>query len=149
MSAQIPPRWLVRMLGEFGVKETPGPRSNPRVNEYALATMGGIPPQGDETSWCSSSMCWTFEKSNIRSPRSKAAISWREWGIPLAVPRLGCVAVLHRDDPRNPKAAHVALWLATIADKLILLGGNQGDAVSIAPYAASRLMTFRWPLGEP
>jgi len=142
------PRWLQVLLAEHGVKETPGPKSTPRIDLYHAATSGGVPPQGDETSWCSSACCFAMEQSHVRSTRSKAAISWLTWGVGIQVPRLGCVTVLHREDPRNPNAAHVALWLATIGDRVVLLGGNQGNAVSIVPYAAARVMAFRVPMGD-
>jgi uncharacterized protein (TIGR02594 family) len=145
---QAPP-WLVIALAEHGVRETPGPRCTPSIERYHRSTAAGMPPQGDETSWCSSFVNWDMLQAGIPGTRSKAAISWVTWGIALAMPRLGCVAIYDRFDARNPNAAHVALWLARVADTDIVLGGNQGNAVSIAPYAAARARAYRWPAGVP
>jgi hypothetical protein len=35
------------------------------------------------------------------------------------------------------------------AGNLMVLGGNQGDAVSIKPFARGRVLGFRWPADEP
>ena len=35
------------------------------------------------------------------------------------------------------------------AGNLMVLGGNQGDAVSIRPFALSRVAGYRWPSSYP
>ena len=142
------PRWLVRLLESHGVRETPGPGSTALILEMFKHTRGGVPAAGDETAWCSAAMCHAFESVGILSTRSKAAISWLGWGLGLSVPRLGCVAVLHRDDPHNPEAAHVALWIARVGAYDILYGGNQANALTLRPYLAARVMSYRFPYGE-
>ena len=74
---------------------------------------------------------------------------WRDpisIGARLETPRIGAVTVLARGD--DPSAGHVAFFLGETADKLFLLGGNQGDAVTVAAYDKARLLGLRWPREE-
>jgi uncharacterized protein (TIGR02594 family) len=155
--AWFAPPWLHIARGELGVREIPGPRANPRIVEYLAETALRTHRMGatDETAWCSAFMCWVMERAGIRSPRSAAARDWLKWGTPIDTPRLGCVVVLDRKDPRNPRAAHVALYARRglpVGTELELLGGNQRPTtgqVSVAPYEAKRLLGYRWPVGAP
>lgn len=141
-------RYLPIALGELGIRETPGPRSTPRIDSYLAATRGPVPPHADETPWCAAFVSWVLEQAGIHSTRSKAAISYYSWGVDIAVPRLGCIVVLTRSDPLNDRAAHVGFYIATIGDRVLILGGNQGNAVSIQAYPASRVMAYRVALTD-
>lgn len=145
---EIDPTWLRIALLEHGTKEVPGMRHNPRILTYLKTTRIGIPHHQDETPWCSAFVCWSLEQAGIASTRSAAARSYLTWGRELSTPRPGCIAVLTRPSEASPNAAHVGLWLGTCCDWLILLGGNQQNGVTIQPYAASRLLGYRWPAGS-
>jgi uncharacterized protein (TIGR02594 family) len=136
------PRWLLSALADLGVKEAPGVTDNPRVVAYHKATDGGDAP--DAIAWCSSFVCYHVEHAGHRSTRSKAARSWVAFGTTLEEPRLGAIAVLSRG--ANPALGHVGFWIAGDADVCWLLGGNQSDAVTIAPFLRSRLVAVRWPI---
>jgi uncharacterized protein (TIGR02594 family) len=74
---------------------------------------------------------------------SAAAISWDTWGdeLPLAEPRYGCIVV-----SRRPGGNHVGFYLEDInEDAISLLGGNQGDAVSIIDWWKEDVISYRWP----
>ena len=45
----------------------------------------------------------------------------------------------------DPGAGHVGFWLGETADALILIGGNQSDAVTVQAFAKARLLGLRWP----
>ena len=66
---------------------------------------------------------------------------------PLDEGRFGAVAVLSRGS--DPSAGHVGFLLGETDGHVLLLGGNQGDAVSVAAFPKTRLLGFRWPQAEP
>jgi uncharacterized protein (TIGR02594 family) len=148
MVTEMPPLWLPIALAEHGIRETPGPRSTARILEYERATNGGPSQRGDETPWCSSYANWVMQTAGYPGTRSKAARSWLTYGVGIQVPRLGAIAVCMRDDPENPDAAHVAFLVGIIGSQMLLLGGNQGNAVSIRPYPVTRLTALRWTLRD-
>lgn len=139
------PDWLMRARREIGVKERVGSMHNARIIEYHDATR--LHAQEDEVPWCSAFACWVMEKSGIASTRSAAARSWLAWGIDLAEPRPGCIAVLERKTPSNPNAAHVGFYVGgdLATENILVLGGNQANQVCIKPYQRTRVMAYRWP----
>jgi len=144
------PPWLrlAELELQAGVAEVDGPRSNARIDQYHAATHGGPAAQdADSVPWCSSFVCWCFEQSGVASTRFKAARSWLQWGRKLDTPQLGCVVVLWRESPKLAKG-HVGLYVGEDrgGERVLLLGGNQGNRVSVRPYRADRVLGYRWPV---
>ena len=95
---------------------------------------------------CSSFVNWCFQQVGYEGTRSAAARSWLHWGTSLDHPHYGCVVVLARG--KNPSLGHVGFFTDRRPDgKVVILGGNQGNAVSIAAYDAQRVLDYRWPRG--
>ena len=127
-----------------GVKEIPGKVDNPQI--LAMLRLDQAWPAGDEVPWCSAFLnycAWL-----LRLPRSKslAARSWLSVGVPVpltaAVPGFD-VAVLWRGN-KDAQEGHVGLFAALPRDGSVeLLGGNQGDSVSIAPFDLNRVLGVR------
>lgn len=128
-----------------GVKETAGRGDNSRIVEYHQSTT--LPPEDasqDETSWCSSFVNWCMMKANIKRTGNAMARSWLNWGEPLTTPKYGCIVVLWRETPSS-SSGHVGFFVKQEGDKIVLLGGNQSDAVTQASYPKSRVLGYRWP----
>lgn len=139
------PSWFSTAQHELGIAETPGDVDNPRIVEYHSATT--LHAKDDETPWCSAFVNWCFKQVGIAGTNRANARSWLTWGQQIAEPRLGCVAVLWRESPTSDKG-HVAFYVGpdpARPNKIILLGGNQGDKVSTVPYEKSRVLSYRWP----
>lgn len=123
----------------LGTREQAGLKDNPWI--VALLAAVGLRNEHDETAWCSAFMNWVMRQAGLQGTGSAAARSWLAWGVPLAVPVVGCVVVFKRDP--NPAQGHVALFLADLGDTLLVLGGNQGNAVSVAEYPKERMLGYR------
>ena len=135
----VPP-WLQVAMGEIGVKEYPGPADNPRIREYHSHT--SLAASDDEISWCSSFENFCMVKAGLPGTRSAAARSWLKWGVATG-PRLGAVVVLKRGS--LSWQGHVTFLLEQEGDRLICLGGNQGNAVKVSSFPVSDLLGVRWP----
>ncbi len=70
------------------------------------------------------------------------ARSYLSWGEALSEPRPGAIAVLSRGF--DPRLGHVGFLVGATSNDVILLGGNQGDAVRVQPFPRSRLLGLRW-----
>lgn len=142
--------WVDFALGKLSVREIPGPPSNKEILEFFAHTSGGVPVAGDETAWCAAFAGCCLIKSGYQSTRSKAARSYARYGTELQAYRFGAIYVFDRSDPTNPNAAHVAFCLGEYPAKNIafMLGGNQGNAVSIKPYSLEKLIARRWPIAQ-
>ncbi|MCK9912991.1 hypothetical protein MXD81_27815, partial [Microbacteriaceae bacterium K1510] len=60
------------------------------------------------------------------------ARSYLQWGEALGEARFGAIAVLSRGS--DPAAGHVGFLVGETQGHVVLLGGNQGDAVGVAAY---------------
>lgn len=147
------PRWLTFARKLIGVREIKGPRHSATIMGWIHA-MGakvlGITVRDDETAWCGTFVAHVMTScgfhtqhrdtgKNIIAVRAKA---WLDWGRILIGPRLGCVLVFER-----PGGGHVGFYVGEDRTHYHVLGGNQGDAVSIMRLEKSRCIGMRWPFG--
>lgn len=124
-----------------GIAEVPGTGDNAAI--VAMLQLDNSWAGKDSVAWCSAfvnHVAWV-----LRLPRSKslAARSWLGVGIPVTTPEIGFdVAVFKRGT--NPAEGHVGFFAGfDPSGKILVLGGNQGDKVSIAPFAKSDLLGYR------
>jgi len=143
MTTTTPP-WMSIAYGELGVTACAPGQSNPRITEYHEGT--NIRGYDDKASWCSSFVDWCLARAGIAGTGSALARSWLDWGEPLAEPRVGCVAVLYRDDPNSWKG-HVGFFLRIADGRIHLLGGNQLEQVREHDYPLESVLGYRWPAG--
>lgn len=86
-----------------------------------------------------------LENVGIISSRYESARSYATWGIKLKEPVPGCIVVFSRNG-----GGHVGFAMADDGNgRLLILGGNQKDQVSIAPFNKDRVIGYRWPLAVP
>ena len=135
-----------------GVKELPGATHNPRILQYHAATT--LKATTDEVAWCAAFVGWALLEARVTPTHSAAARSYLGWGTAVSPvhPPIGAVMVLKRGGPGQPgpevtdAMGHVGfLWGHGEPGQLVLLGGNQGDSVSLACYPVTRLLGVRWP----
>jgi uncharacterized protein (TIGR02594 family) len=137
-AAEFP--WMKIARQELGQVEVSGSGSNPRIEQYHATTRLGS--KTDSVPWCSSFVNFCLKTSGLSGTDSALARSWLSWGIeaPSLVP--GCIVVLERGQP--PKG-HVGFYVGRDGQRIQLLGGNQGDAVSIASFDSRRIIGKRMP----
>ena len=126
-----------------GVKELPGGEAN---NPFIMSmlTLDSEWPENDEVPWCSAFtnyIAWL-----LRCPRSKSlmARSWIHVGmsIPLEDAEAGFdIVVLSRGN--NPRHGHVGFYAGIDRGSVSLLGGNQGNRVSVAAFDVQRVVSVR------
>ena len=138
------PRWVLQAENNIGVKEVKGATHNPVIVQYWKdIRRGGI--KDDETPWCAAFVGSMLERCGIQSTRFESAKSYLSWGEKLDRPVYGCVVVFSRDG-----GGHVGFVVGKdIAGNLLVLGGNQGDAVNVKAFPLSRVTGYLWPEGEP
>lgn len=134
------PKWLTIGRGEIGEREVSGPKANPRIVEYFAAADSDV--TSDETSWCSAFACWCLEKAGYASTNNLAARSWLRYGKKVT-PKLGAIMVFKRGT--SNWQGHVGFYVGETATKYKILGGNQGNSVSIREIPKSSFLDARWP----
>lgn len=106
-------------------------------------TTGGANLDPAVTAWCAAFVNATLQQTGIQGTGSNMARSFMDWGQPVTQPQEGDLAVFSRGDPSGPYG-HVGFFKGyDDQGNIMVLGGNQGDAVSVAPYSPDRLLGFR------
>lgn len=138
----IEPKWLVEARRYIGEREIKGAQHNPLIVQmWKDIKRSGI--KDDETPWCAAFTGAVLERVGIKSTCFESAGSYLGWGAQLLQPALGCVAVFTRDG-----GGHVGFVVGeTDGGVLLVLGGNQSDAVNIRSFPRSRVSGYRWPAG--
>ncbi len=140
------PQWLAAAWAEFGVREISGAGDSADVISY-YKEAGHPAIQHDEVAWCAAFAGAMLKRANISGSGSLLARSYLGWGVPVETARLGAIAVLERGT--DPGAGHVGFVVGAAGKRIFLLGGNQGDAVSVAAFDQGRVIGYRWPSAEP
>ncbi|WP_140918195.1 NlpC/P60 family protein [Limnobaculum xujianqingii] len=144
MTKKTEPRWLTLARQFLGLREIKGAKHAPEIVQFWRdIKRGGI--KDDETPWCAAFVGAVLEHSGIKSSRFESAKSYLSWGVKLQQPAVGAIAVLSRTG-----GGHVAFVVGQNSNgDLLLLGGNQNDAVNIAAFSRNRVEEYRWPTDEP
>ena len=133
-----------------GLKEVPGIAANPLI--LGMLQLDDSWPKDDEVSWCSAFVNFIAHLLDLPRSHKLNARSWLKVGQPVmlnaAVPGFD-VVILQRGTGAQPgpevtdAPGHVGFFVGINEDKVSLLGGNQGDAVSIAQFPVSRVLGIR------
>lgn len=139
-----------RFVGE--IHEIEGPKASPFIR-WCHECVGLGTEASDEIAWCSSfanRIAWL-----LRLPRSKsaAARSWLTVGIPVQIHQAiaaNDIVILKRGPEPQPgpevtsgAPGHVGLFAGFEGSSVLILGGNQGDSVSIARFPSVNILGVR------
>ena len=127
----------------LGIKEVSGAESNPQIAKWIKSINPDLAT--DSTAWCSAFTHAVAEEAGYKGSGKLNARSWLGVGdeVPAAQAKQGDVVVLWRDNKSSWKG-HVGFFHGY--DKkgnIRVLGGNQGNQVSIQTYPSNRLLGVR------
>jgi uncharacterized protein (TIGR02594 family) len=145
LKAEPAPKMLVEAVALYGTKEFVGPRHNPVILDWAKE-IGEPGYTSDEIAWCGLFVGICAKRAGWEArPKGNAlwARNWAHWGSKADRPMLGDVLVF----PRG-QGGHVAIYVGEDSTHFHILGGNQGNEVSIVrkekePLIACRRATWR------
>jgi len=140
----IDPTWVEVARRSIGVRELAGAPTAPVIAGW-LQKLGAW-WKDDETPWCGTACAAWLTEAGLTPPKTwYRARDWAAWGDALPAPMLGAIVVFERVG-----GGHVGIVVGIdVAGRLMVLGGNQGDRVCIAPFDRGRAVAFRWPPGAP
>ncbi len=141
------PRMIVEARKWLGLEEGPGSKNNPWILRWANYLGGWIASfyNKDSIAWCGLFIGYiTVRSKKPRNAKMLAARSWANWGtMREGPPKLGDVLVFWRGRPDGWQG-HVGLYVAEDDEAYHVLGGNQGDKVSIIRISKNRLIGARY-----
>lgn len=144
----IVPAWLTWARAEVGTAEIVGPKHEQRVLEYWDIGKVPLDVNDDETPWCAAFACAAIEAAGYRSPRTARARGFEPGPHTKVCDNVvGAVVVLSSD--RGAASGHVGFLESVSKDRVLLLGGNQGNRVCVASFPLERVVAVVWPTSAP
>lgn len=138
------PKWLQIARGYLGVSEIPGPKHNATILKWLDRLKA--PFRDDETPWCGTFVGAVMQEAGLPSLANPwGARNWLKYGKALDRPAYGGLVIFWRGDPKG-WSGHVGFVVGRDQrENLMVLGGNQGNSVSIQPFSRARVLGYRWP----
>ncbi|HEX4843190.1 MAG TPA: TIGR02594 family protein [Limnobacter sp.] len=137
-------KWVDEGMTHLGLAEIPGAKHNATIGAW-LRKLGAWWAD-DETPWCGVFVAHCMREAGLSVPKYyMRAKAWADWGVGLSRPVFGCIVVFERKG-----GGHVGIVVGQDQQgNLMVLGGNQGNRVSIAPFDRSRVIAYRYPAAVP
>ena len=147
LAATLP--WLAEAQRLLGLKEDTSAGSNAQILQWAKDI--GVSYHDDDVPWCGLFVAHCIGSQLPREPLPSNPLGARSYGrFGKAVdPQPGAVMVFWRESLESGKG-HVGFYVAETTDgQFLILGGNQGNAVSITAKPRNRFLGARWPITAP
>ena len=134
----------------LGVVEKCGAEHNYIV--MAMLTLFNAWPKADEVPWCSAAMTFFSFNAGVQYSKSLLARSWLGIGEPIELDEAHVgndIVILQRGSGVQPGAenrtapGHVGLFAGCTPNSVFLLGGNQGDMITITESPATHMLGIR------
>jgi uncharacterized protein (TIGR02594 family) len=146
------PRTIATALPLLGVTEVVGRGSNKTIIAWRdeLNAASGVKANAakiegysdDDIPWCGLfAAIVTFRAGKMVVTNPLWARNWAKFGVATKTAGLGDVLVFERPGG----GGHVGFYIAETATQYLVLGGNQGNRVSIVPIDKSRCIAIRRP----
>lgn len=141
--------WIAEARKHIGLKESTAVGAHNPVLLGMLAKMGSFSNESrpwwndDETPWCGLFVGYCLGATGRYVVKDWfRARSWESKEMtPLAEPAYGCIVTFTRKG-----GGHVGFVVGATKDgKILVLGGNQSNAVSIAAFDPARVTGYFWP----
>lgn len=151
MTQQSELNWVAAGRAKIGTQEIKGVKHNPIILSMLEVAFKEAKlkqwVEDDETAWCGTFVAYCMAKANLAKhiPNKPNAIfltakAWATVGTAINKPAYGCIVVFNRDG-----GGHVGIVVGKDRHgNLMVLGGNQSDAVNIKPFSTSRVIAYRW-----
>jgi uncharacterized protein (TIGR02594 family) len=135
--------WIAEAEKYKGLKEVPGAGNNPTIVGWLTSLKAWW--RDDLTAWCGTFVAHCLSATGYPVPKNwYRALAWLDWGVRIEEPSYGCVVVFNRKG-----GGHVGFVVGKDATgRIMVLGGNQGDAVNVSPFDTSRVAGYRLPFAN-
>ena len=130
----------------LGVREVPGKGSHPVIAEMFKLAPSWLNQDDSATAWCGLFRGYVGHLTGTGLPAQHyRAASWLKWGrpVPLKEAVQGDTVIMKRLGGH-----HVALLDCVQGNWIYLLGGNQGDAVTVSKFPIAHVVGVRRLVAE-
>jgi uncharacterized protein (TIGR02594 family) len=148
LKAEISPKILVNARKLLGTSEVIGDKNNPVIMKWAKDLNLQSIYVADSVPWCGLFMAHVCKVSELEIPKMPLrAKEWLNFGTKQEHAMLGDVLIFSRTG-----GGHVGIYVGEDTNCFHVLGGNQGDRVSIVRIDKTRCIGVRrtkWKISQP
>ena len=148
LKSETSPKLLVEAVKLLGTKEVVGKVHNPVILGWAKEVGLSKVYTADEIPWCGLAIAYACHQAGVEVvDKPLWALSWANYGTKVSEPMLGDILTFKRDG-----GGHVGIYVGEDKDCYHVLGGNQGNAMSVSRIVKSRLYQARrtkWKVAQP
>ena len=132
--------WMIEAERHIGLREIKGSKHNSTIVGWLKNLKAWW--FDDETAWCGTFIAHCLKSTGHIVPKAwYRALAWLDWGQRIDNPVVGCIVVFSRKG-----GGHVGFVVGKNRNgNLMVLGGNQSDAVAISAFDKNRVVGYRWP----
>lgn len=142
------PKILVEAVKHIGIKEIVGSKHNQVILNWAKDLGLSKVYNSDEIPWCGLFVAYCAHAQGLQVvDKPLWALSWAKYGNKADEPMLGDILTFKRDG-----GGHVGIYVGEDDKCYHVLGGNQGNSVSVTRILKSRLFQARrtaWKVAQP
>ena len=139
------PKVVTEGLALIGISEIIGPNHNTVIMGWARALGLEKIYTKDELAWCGLFHAWVLTRASKHIPLKGfdllRALKYQAFGVPVNQAMLGDTLIFRREG-----GGHVGTYIAESDTTYHVLGGNQGNTVSIIEIEKKRLVAARRPV---
>lgn len=129
------PRHMLKAIELYGTREVVGSKHNPVIMGWAEETGLSDIYIADEIPWCGLFVAVVIHRAGREVVKDPLwALNWGNFGVPVSEPMYGDILTFVR-----PGGGHVGFYVGEDNVAYHVLGGNQGNAVSVLRIEKSRL----------
>lgn len=136
--------WIAEAISCIGLSEVKGAKHSSKIVGWLKSLKAWW--SDDETPWCGTFAAHCMTVAGVKPPKHwYRAKDWLNWGLVMKEPVCGCVVVFNRVG-----GGHVGFVVGKDkSGNIMVLGGNQGDAVNVKAFQPLRVAGYRWPTEIP
>ncbi len=138
VSSSAPP-YLALAKNDLGKNE----RTNRKELNARIKDKLGYEFDVKSTPWCAVWVAERLETAGYASPKKANARSFLNWGYEVTEWKEGDIVVFWRGTRNDGVTGHVGFLLKWDGNYVTVLGGNQGDEVSIQRFPKSKILGVR------
>lgn len=141
--AETMPPWMAEMHRRMGLHEVQHKAS---LTEFLK--IGRFLGDPASLPWCGDAVESCLAKVLPAEPLPSNpfwAQGWASFGIDVKSPLVGSIGVIRW----SAKSGHVGFVAGVEGSKVVLLGGNQSNAITLASFPRDKFIAFRWPKTYP
>lgn len=137
------PPWMAELHRRMGLHEV---RDKSKLIDFLK--IGKFLGNPSELPWCGDAVESPIAKTLPSEPLPANpfwAQGWAKFGIEAPGPIVGAIGVIRWTETTG----HVGVVAGVERDRIVLLGGNQQNAITLASFPKDKFIAYRWPSTFP